>query len=67
MLRSNGVIIKLDPTVQRIEHLSTLKVQCGDFAALKFSEWLWNAKLGWSDSPAGDGTYAETIQTERIR
>lgn len=43
--------------LERVEHFSTLNLQCGDFTSKQFASSKWNARIGWKRGGAGDGTY----------
>lgn len=41
----------------RVEHYSTLNLQCGDFRQNNIANGQWNSVVGWSAQSGGDGTY----------
>jgi hypothetical protein len=45
-------------TLQKVEHYSTLDLQCGDFTASDFAQAKWKSVVGWEKNGFGDGTYS---------
>jgi hypothetical protein len=46
--------------LDRVEHLSTLNLQCGDFRRRDFARAKWHSRVGWRADRPGDGTYQES-------
>lgn len=45
----------------QVEHLSTLRTQCGDFQTKKYSAYQWKSLIGWKRGYPGDGSYSENF------
>jgi hypothetical protein len=45
-------------TLAKVEHASTLLVQCGDLTRDGFDDYTWDTLLGWKAGGAGDGSYS---------
>lgn len=44
--------------LEKVEHFSTLNLQCGDFKQADLARLKWKARIGWRADLPGEGTYS---------